>query len=313
MPGEVQQDGTTLVDLIGKTPLVRLRSFERECPGVELYAKAEWQNPGGSVKDRPAARMMADGVSSGQLTRDKTLLDATSGNTGIAYGMIGAALGYRIKLCMPTNVTPERKKILRAYGAELVYTDPMDGSDGAIREARRLYAESPDEYFYPDQYNNDANWRAHYEGTGLEIIEQTDGRVTHFVAGLGTSGTFMGVSRRLREFGKAQRRSIKTVSLQPDGPLHGLEGLKHMETAIVPGIYDPTLADEDIRIGTEESYSMVRRLTADEGLLVGPSSGAAVVGGLQVARQLTEGVLVMIFCDGGEKYLTQRFWEADEV
>ena len=313
MAAEVQQErSTTVVDLIGNTPLIRLRHFERECPGVELYAKAEWQNPGGSVKDRPAARMIADGVASGALSPDKVLLDATSGNTGIAYGMIVAATGHRVKLCMPTNVTPERKKILRAYGAELVYTDPMDGSDGAIREARRLYAESPDEYFYPDQYNNDANWRAHYEGTGQEIIEQTGGRVTHFVAGLGTSGTFMGVSRRLCELGTEQNRKITTVSLQPEGPLHGLEGLKHMETAIVPGIYDPTLADADLRVGTEESYRMVRRLAADEGILVGPSSGAALVGGLQVARQLTEGVLVMIFCDGGEKYLTQRFWETDD-
>jgi len=313
MREEVQQEHSiTVLDLIGDTPLVRLRSFERECPGVELYAKAEWQNPGGSVKDRPAARMVTDGISRGLLTREKTLLDATSGNTGIAYAMICAATGYRVKLCMPTNVTPERKKILRAYGAELVYTDPMDGSDGAIREARRLYAESPDEYYYPDQYSNDANWTAHYHGTGQEIIEQTQGRVTHFVAGLGTSGTFMGVGRRLREFGVKQERSVTLVSLQPDGPLHGLEGLKHMESAIVPGIYDPTLADMDLRIGTEESYQMVRRLAAEEGFLVGPSSGAVLMGSLQVAQELTNGVLVMIFCDGGEKYLTQRFWEAED-
>ncbi len=210
---------------------------------------------------------------------------------------------------MPTNVTPERKKILRAYGAELVYTDPMDGSDGAIREARRLYADSPDKYFYPDQYNNEANWRAHYDGTGREIIEQTDGRVTHFVAGLGTSGTFMGVGRRLREYAAEQQRPITLVSIQPDSPLHGLEGLKHMETAIVPGIYDDTLADQDLRIGTEPSYRAVRQLAADEGLLVGPSSGAALTAGLMVARELSEGVVVMIFCDGGEKYLTQRFWD----
>ena len=300
---------STVVDLVGNTPLLRLRRFERLCPGVELYAKAEWHNPGGSVKDRPAARMIAEGVAKGALTKDKTLLDATSGNTGIAYAMIGAAEGHRVKLCMPTNVTPERKKILRAYEAELVYTDPMDGSDGAIREARRLYAESPDEYFYPDQYNNEANWRAHYEGTGCEILEQTDGRVTHFVAGLGTSGTFMGVGRRLRAYAAEHNRPITLVSIQPDSPLHGLEGLKHMETAIVPGIYDAALADHDLRVGTEESYRAVRQLAADEGLLVGPSSGAALTAGISVASELREGVVVMIFCDGGEKYLTQRFWD----
>ena len=310
MAQQVQHSGTTsVVDLIGNTPLLRLHLFERLCPGVELYAKAEWYNPGGSVKDRPAARMIADGVAAGLMRHDRVLLDATSGNTGIAYAMIAAARGYRVRLCMPTNVTPERKKILRAYGAELVYTDPMEGSDGAIREARRLFAASKDEYFYPDQYNNDANWRAHYEGTGREILEQTDGRVTHFVAGLGTSGTFVGVGRRLREYAQEHGRSITLVSVQPDSPLHGLEGLKHMETAIVPGIYDATLADQDLRIGTERSYEMVRQLAADEGLLVGLSSGAALAASLVVAQQLREGVLVTIFCDGGEKYLTQRFWD----
>ena len=285
-----QKRASTVADLVGNTPLVRLRRFERHCPGVELYAKAEWQNPGGSVKDRPAARMIAAGVASGALNENTILLDATSGNTGIAYAMIGAASGYRIKLCMPTNVTPERKKILRAYGAEIVYTDPMDGSDGAIREARRLYAESPDEYFYPDQYNNGENWTAHYEGTGREIIEQTEGRVTHFVTGLGTSGTFMGVGRRLREFAAAEHRTVHLASVQPDSPLHGLEGLKHMETAIVPGIYDSALADEDLRIGTEDAYAAVRRLAAEEGLLVGPSSGAALAASLSVASRLREGV-----------------------
>ena len=304
-----QKAASTVTDLIGNTALVRLRRFERHCPGVELYAKAEWQNPGGSVKDRPAARMIAKGVASAALDKHATLLDATSGNTGIAYAMIGAALGYRVKLCMPTNVTPERKKILRTYGAEIVYTDPMDGSDGAIREARRLYAEAPDLYFYPDQYNNDANWTAHYEGTGREIIEQTDGRVTHFVAGLGTSGTFMGVGRRLREFAASEHRTVRLVSVQPDSPLHGLEGLKHMETALVPGIYDSGLADEDLRISTEDAYQAVRELAADEGLLVGPSSGAALVASLKVASQLHDGVVVTIFCDSGEKYLTQRFWD----
>ena len=311
MPQGIQQQerGTSVVDLIGNTPLLRLRRFEQLCPGVELYAKAEWQNPGGSVKDRPAASMIAAGIARGALTAEKTLLDATSGNTGIAYAMIGAASGYRVKLCMPTNATPERKTILQAYGAELVYTDPMDGSDGAILRARRLYAESPDEYFYPDQYNNDANWRAHYDGTGKEIIEQTDGRVTHFVAGLGTSGTFMGVGRRLREFAEERGRPVTLVSVQPDSPLHGLEGLKHMETAIVPGIYDEELADADLRIGTEQAYQAVRRLATDEGLLVGPSSGAALAAAVTVAQQQREGVVVTIFCDGGEKYLTQRFWD----
>ena len=309
MSAEVQQEiGTSVVDLIGRTPLLRLRKFERDCPGVELYTKAEWQNPGGSVKDRPAARMIAEGERKGTLTPDKVILDATSGNTGIAYAMIGAARGYRVRLCVPSNVTPERKQILGTYGAELIYTDPMDGSDGAIREARRLYAEAPDRYFYPDQYNNDGNWQAHYETTGEEIIAQTNGRVTHFVAGLGTSGTFVGVGRRLRAFEREQNRRIELVSVQPDSPLHGLEGLKHMDTAIVPGIYDRSLANEDLRIETEAAYQMVRRLALEEGLLVGPSSGAALAAVLRVAKRIHDGVIVTVFCDGGEKYLTQRFW-----
>ena len=309
MSAGVQQEiGTSVVDLIGHTPLLRLRTFERDCPGVEVYAKAEWQNPGGSVKDRPAARMIAEGERKGTLTPDKVILDATSGNTGIAYAMIGAALGYRVRLCVPSNVTPERKQILGTYGAELIYTDPMDGSDGAIREARRLYAEAPDRYFYPDQYNNDGNWQAHYETTGEEIIAQTNGRVTHFVAGLGTSGTFVGVGRRLRAFEREQNRRIELVSVQPDSPLHGLEGLKHMDTAIVPGIYDRSLANEDLRIGTEAAYKMVRRLALEEGVLVGPSSGAALAAVLRVAKRMHDGVIVTVFCDGGERYLTQRFW-----
>ena len=309
MSAEVQQEiGASVVDLIGHTPLLRLRKFERDCPGVEVYAKAEWQNPGGSVKDRPAARMIAEGERKGTLTSDKVILDATSGNTGIAYAMIGAARGYRVRLCVPNNVTPERKQILGTYGAELIYTDPMDGSDGAIREARRLYAEAPDRYFYPDQYNNDGNWRAHYETTGEEIIAQTNGRVTHFVAGLGTSGTFVGVGRRLRAFEREQNRRIELVSVQPDSPLHGLEGLKHMDTAIVPGIYDRSLANEDLRIGTEAAYEMVRRLALEEGVLVGPSSGAALAAVLRVAKRMHDGVIVTVFCDGGERYLTQRFW-----
>ncbi len=294
-----------MLDLIGNTPLIRLRSFESGLSNVELYAKAEWRNPGGSVKDRPAARMIADGERSGALTRDRIILDATSGNTGIAYAMIGAAKGYRVRLCMPSNVTPERKKILKAYGAEIVYTDPMEGSDGAIVKARAMHAADPDTYFYPDQYNNPGNWQAHYDTTGPEIIEQTGGRVTHFVAGLGTSGTFVGVGRRLREFSQ----SIRLVSVQPDSPLHGLEGLKHMATAIVPGIYDPSVADEDLGVTTEEAFELTRRLARQEGLLVGISSGANLAGAFQVARRSKDAVLVVVFCDGGDKYLSERFWD----
>jgi S-sulfo-L-cysteine synthase (O-acetyl-L-serine-dependent) len=296
-------------DLIGRTPLVRLHRFERDVPaGVELYAKAEWQNPGGSVKDRAAARMLLDGEASGRLTTDKTILDATSGNTGIAYAMLGAAKGYRVTLCIPGNASPERKLILHALGAELVLTDPLEGTDGAIREVRRRYAADPDRYFYPDQYNNDANWRAHYDTTGPEIIEQTSGRLTHFVAGLGTTGTFMGTGRRLRAFNP----KIKLVSFQPDSPFHGLEGLKYMATAIVPGIYDPSLADEDLRVSTEQAHRMVRRLAREEGLLVGISSGAAIAATIDVARRLDAGVLVTVFPDGAEKYLTDSFWTAND-
>src|SRR6478672_3381952 len=250
--------------LIGNTPLLRLSRFEQEVTaGVSLYAKAEWLNPGGSVKDRAAARMILEGERSGRLTRDKVILDATSGNTGIAYAMIGAARGYSVRLCIPENVTPERKRILRAYGADIVFTDPLEGSDGAIREVRRIYEADPDRYFYPDQYNNPANCDAHYDTTAPEILAQTSGRVTHFVAGLGTSGTFMGVGRFFRD----HRPSVQLVSVQPDTPLHGLEGLKHMESALVPGIYDPSLADVDMRVATEEAYDTTRRLAVEEGLL----------------------------------------------
>jgi cysteine synthase B len=297
----------SIVDLIGNTPLLRLRRFEQS--PVEIYAKAELQNPGGSVKDRPASNIIREARASGALTPNKTILDATSGNTGIAYAMLGAALGYRVKLCVPENVTPERKRILHAYGAELVFTSPLDGSDGAIREARRLFATTPEKYFYADQYSNNANWRAHYETTGPEILEQTGGRITHFVAGLGTSGTFMGVGRRLRKYSEEHQHPIRLVSVQPDSPLHGLEGLKHMASAIVPPIYDPGLADEDVRASTEEAYTMVRRLAAEEGLLVGVSSGAALAAAMRVAATVTEGVVVTIFCDGGEKYLSQPFWD----
>jgi len=284
--------------------MIRLSGFETGLRNVELYAKAEWKNPGGSVKDRPAARMILDGERSGALTRDKIILDATSGNTGIAYAMIGAARGYRVRLCVPENVTPERKRILRAFGAEIVFTDPMDGSDGAILRAKAMYAADPGLYFYPDQYNNPGNWRAHYDTTGPEVIEQTNGRLTHFVAGLGTSGTFVGAGRRLREFNNA----IRLISIQPDSPLHGLEGLKHMETAIVPGIYDPRLADEDLAVSTEEAFELTRQL-ARSGLFVGISSGANLAGALRVARGTSNAVIVVIFCDGGEKYLSERFWD----
>src|SRR6266566_5013319 len=298
--------GSSVLEMIGRTPLVRLHRFEQETPGVELYAKAEWQNPGGSVKDRAAARMILEGEASGRLTPDRIILDATSGNTGIAYAMVGAARGYKVKLCVPENASPERKLILRALGAELVLTNPLEGTDGAIREARRLFAEDPDRYFYPDQYNNEANWRAHYDTTAPEIIEQTSGRLTHFVAGLGTSGTFIGTGRRLRKFNPA----IKLISFQPDTAFHGLEGLKHMDTAIVPGIYDAGLADEDLRIDTERAYRMVRRLAREEGLLAGISSGAAVAAMVDVAKRLDRGVVVTVFPDGAEKYLSESFWNA---
>jgi len=296
--------GTSILDLVGRTPLIRLRRIEKECPGVEIYAKAEWQNPGGSVKDRAAARMIAEGEASGKLDRKKTILDATSGNTGIAYAMIGAAKGYKVKLCVPENASHERKLILRAFGAELVLTSPLESTDGAIREARRLYAESPDKYFYPDQYNNDGNWRAHYDTTGPEIIEQTAGTLTHFVAGLGTSGTFVGTARRLRKFNPA----IKLISFQPATAFHGLEGLKHMESAIVPGIYDPTIADQDLRVESEDAFDMVRRLAREEGVMAGISSGAAISAVLQVAKGLKTGVIVTVCPDGAEKYLTEKFW-----
>jgi cysteine synthase B len=291
--------------LVGNTPLIRLPRFERETSGVELYAKAEWFNPGGSVKDRPALNMILDGERHGRLSPGKVILDATSGNTGIAYAWIGAARGYKVKLALPQNASEERKRILGVFGVELVLTSGLEGSDGAIREARRLYSENPELYFYPDQYNNPANWRAHYETTAPEIWEQTRGRITHFIAGLGTSGTFVGTSRRLKELNPA----IKTISFQPDSPFHGLEGLKHMETAIVPGIYDPGLADENLEVSTEEAHDYARRLARESGLLVGISSGGALAAALRIARTLKEGVVVTVFADGGDKYLTDRFWQ----
>lgn len=298
--------------LIGHTPLVRLhcieKDVEQDAPGIEVYGKAEFFNPGGSVKDRPALNMILEGEQSGALTRDKIILDATSGNTGIAYAMIGAARGYKVRLCLPRNVTPERKKILAAYGAEIVYTSPAEQSDGAIRKVKQLYAENPDLYFYPDQYGNDANWQAHYKTTGPEIWEQTEGRITHFVAGLGTTGTMMGTGRFL----KSVNPKITLVSMQPDSPFNGLEGLKHLETAIVPPIYDPTVADKNIECRTEDAYVMVKRLAREEGLLVGISAGGNVHSALQVARTAPPGsVIVTVLCDSADRYLSERFWEDD--
>ncbi|HXW06747.1 MAG TPA: cysteine synthase family protein [Vicinamibacterales bacterium] len=305
-PASTPAGSIALRSTIGRTPLLRLQRLRPASPQVEVYAKAEFLNPGGSVKDRAALAIIEDAERRGLLRPGSTILDATSGNTGIAYAMLAAAHGYRLKLCVPESVTPERLRILRVYAAEIVLTSAMEGSDGAIREARRLHAEDPDRYFYADQYNNDANWRAHYETTATEILEQTDGRITHFVAGLGTSGTFTGTARRLREF----RSDIRLVSVQPDSPLHGVEGLKHMETAIRPGIYDPSIADEDVRISTERSFELTRRLAAEEGLLVGVSSGAALAAALDQAARIHEGVIVTVFPDSGTRYLTERFWEA---
>ena len=292
-------------DLVGNTPLLELSSISREVPGVRILGKAEWYNPGGSVKDRPALWMIRAGEKSGLLTPEKTIIDATSGNTGIAYAWIGASLGYKVKLCMPKNASEERKKILRAYGVEVVLTDPGEGSDGAIREARRLYAEDPERYFYPDQYKNPANPRSHYESTAPEIWEQTDGEVTHFVAGLGTSGTFVGTATRLREYNP----EIKVVSFEPDSPFHGLEGMKHMASAIVPEIYDPTIADQNLGTPTEDAYDMVKHLAREEGILVGISAGAAVATSLRVAREMESGVVVTVLCDSADKYLSESFWE----
>ncbi len=298
-----------LEDLVGNTPLVRLRTIERDAPGVELYGKAEFFNPGGSVKDRPALNMILEGEASGRLKPGKIILDATSGNTGIAYAMIGAARGYKVRLCLPRNVSPERKKILFAYGAEIVYTPPGEQSDGAIRRVKQLYAEDPDLYFYPDQYGNDANWQAHYKTTGPEIWEQTGRRITHFLAGLGTTGTMMGVGRYLREV----KPDVRLISMQPDSPFNGLEGLKHLETAIVPPIYDPTVADENVECRTEDAYVMVKRLAREEGLLVGISAGGNVHSALQIAKTAPPGsVLVTILCDSADRYLSERFWTEGE-
>jgi len=298
---------------IGNTPLLSLAALTDELtnisPGrVELLGKAEWHNPGGSVKDRAAAAIVAEARRSCKLGPGKTLLDSTSGNTGIAYAMLGAALGFPVTLCVPENVSPERKRILQAYGANIIYTDPAEGSDGAIKIARQQVERNPDVYFYADQYSNDANWRAHYETTANEIWQQTQGRITHFVAMLGTTGTFVGTTRRLKELNP----KIQCISLQPDSAFHGIEGAKHLATAIVPRIYDASLADEDIEIGTEEAHAMTRRLAAEQGLLVGVSAAAAIVGSLRIASRLKEdqrATIVTVLCDSGEKYLSERFWK----
>jgi cysteine synthase B len=298
-----------LIGNVGNTPLLRIGKIAAEFPGVEIYAKAEYFNPGGSVKDRAGLNMILEAEQSGKLTREKTLIDATSGNTGIAYAMICAAKGYKVKLCLPQNASMERKRILAAYGAELVLTPADEGSDGAIRAVRKIVAEDPDRYFYADQYNNDANWQAHYKGTAPEIIEQTQGRVTHFIALLGTSGTFMGNSRRL----KHDLPHVQCVSAQPSLGFHGIEGTKHMPSAIVPGIYDPTLADRNLLIETEDCYKMVKRLAREEGMLVGISGAGNVVGAMILAKELHEqgktGVIVTIFCDSADKYLSEHFWD----
>jgi cysteine synthase B len=308
MEETVRNGPIDLLDLIGHTPLLRLQRLGAEFRDVEIYCKAEWKNPGGSVKDRPALNIILEAERAGLLNKDKILIDSTSGNTGIAYAMICAARGYRLELCMPSNVSMERKRILNAYGAEIHYTDPMEGSDGAIRCVRSMARENHELYFYGNQYDNPANWRAHYNTTAAEIFQQTAGRVTHFVAGLGTSGTFIGTARRLKELNPA----IRCISFQPDSDFHGLEGLKYMPTAIRPGIYDPHVADEDMAISTEQAYAMARRLAREEGWLVGVSAGAAVAAALKVASRIRGGVIVTVLCDGGDKYLSERFWDESD-
>jgi cysteine synthase B len=304
--------GSSIIERIGNTPLVRLDRLTDQMPGIQIIAKAEWANPGGSVKDRAASSIVLDAQRRGLLSSDRGLLDATSGNTGIAYAMLGAAMRFPVTLCMPSNVSPERKRYLAAYGANVVWTNPADGSDGAIRKAREMAAAEPDRYYYADQYSNDENWKAHYRTTANEIWEQTEGQVTHFVSALGTSGTFMGTTRRLKELNP----NIQCISMQPDSPFHGLEGLKHMATAIVPAIYDPNLADRNIEMSTERAYKMAKFLGREQGLLVGVSAAAASAAALQVAEEVVasgqEAVIVTILCDGAEKYMSERFWQEEE-
>lgn len=294
-----------LTHFIGNTPLLELKNISVQVSPVKIYAKAEWFNPGGSVKDRAALNMISHAIRDGQLTKSKRILDATSGNTGIAYAMLGASLGYEVTLCLPENAGTIHKKIIRAFGAEIIFTDPMYGTDGAIQKAKELIRENPDSYVYLDQYNNPNNWMAHYQGTGPEIIRQTGGNITHFVAGLGSSGTFVGTGRWLKKVNP----DIRLISFQPDSPLHGMEGMKHLETAIIPGIYDATLADDNLEITTEEAHDMVKLLAYKEGLLVGNSAGGALVAALNVAKQLSHGVVVTIFPDAAYKYIGQVVWE----
>src|SRR5258705_13643911 len=305
-PNAIEQPGSILSN-IGHTPLVRLERISEDLSGIQIYCKAEYFNPGGSVKDRPAMSMILDGERTGKLDPRRIILDSTSGNTGIAYAMIGAARGYKVKICLPSNASHERKRILKAYGAEVVLTDPGEGSDGAIRKCREIYAAEPERYFYPDQYNNPANWKAHFETTGPEIIEQTAGRITHFVTAMGTSGTFTGVSRRMRR----DLPAVKCYSAQPSSGFHGLEGLKHMPSSIVPGIYDPSLADGNLWIETEDAHRMVRQMARKEGLLVGVSSGGNVSAALQVAKDLASrresGLIVTILSDSADKHLSEHF------
>src|SRR5215467_5214376 len=306
LPTELAQSASLLSN-IGRTPLIKLSRIGEDLPGIEIYCKAEYFNPGGSVKDRPAMNMIRDGERSSKLDRNRIILDSTSGNTGIAYAMIGAALGYKVKLCLPNSASPERKRILKAYGVEIVYTPGDEGTDGAIRRVREIYEADPERYFYPNQYGNPANPAAHYTGTAPEIWLQTEGRITHFVAGLGTSGTFVGTTRRLKELNPR----IRCISMQPDSGFHGLEGLKHMATAIVPPIYDASLADEDIAVRTEDGQDMSKRLAREEGILVGVSSGAALWACLEVARRVPRderATIVTVFPDSGEKYLSEQFW-----
>jgi len=300
--------GSSLLDRIGNTPLLRIATLTRELPTVQLFGKAEWNNPGGSIKDRTAASIVAEARRSGRLVPGKVLLDSTSGNTGIAYAMLGAALGFPVTLCMPENVSLERKRILQAYGANIIYTDPAEGSDGATRVAHELAEKQPDLYFYADQYSNDANWRAHYQTTANEIWRQTEGQVTHFVSIMGTTGTFTGTTRRLKELNP----HIRCISLQPDSPFHGIEGTKHLGSTMIPRIYDPSLADENLEVATEDAYKMVKRIAREEGLLIGVSAGAALVGSLRAAERVKKdqrAVIVTILCDSGSRYLSDRFWD----
>ena len=310
---QIESLGSTLLDRIGNTPLVRLEQLTAHLPGIQIMGKAEWANPGGSVKDRAASSIVTTAMKQGKLGKGQHLLDATSGNTGIAYAMLGAAMGFPVTLCVPANVSQERKRILGAYGAYVIWTDPNDGSDGAIRKARAMAAADPDKYYYANQYGNDANWHAHYHGTANEIWQQTAGQLTHFVAGLGTSGTFVGTTRRLKELNPG----IQCISMQPDSPFNGLEGLKHMPTAIVPRIYDPSLADRNVEMETEAAYRIAKQLARKEGLLVGVSSGAAVAASLRIAEEEAaagrEAVIVTILPDSADKYLSERFWEEEQA